>query len=416
MIHKNIYVHKIKNGFKFRLRISKELKAFFDNKTEITKSIKVSNIKEALKVSRVYLLEYEKLCVSLKINYQDKALHKDLIDRYFNEVLKISIKGQNTHNSIELIDYNNVIDKFIGYLKSSKDENDKNLKEIVNFFDELFRYITKDLTLKLVDVDDITIIKQKLQNVPKRTKQPFKSMTIDELMNQTNVNNDDKISTSTFKKYIKWIRRFYRFAYASRFIDVDIASFLDSPKAELSAQMEREPFEVDEVKKSFKLIDEVLTDDNLKLIYKILAYTGMRISELSKGQLKQDGEIFYIDLTEESSSLKTKSSHRKIPLHKDLIFLNVHKKYNELRGLFRDDYISKKFREAIKPHLTDNPRKTLYSYRHTLATQLKYADVNPIVISEILGHSHEGMTLGRYASKYPLEVLKEAIDRLDFNK
>ncbi|MDX4062698.1 tyrosine-type recombinase/integrase [Aliarcobacter skirrowii] len=414
MIHKNIYVYKVNNGFKFRLRVPKELKAFFDNKTEITKSIKVSNIKEALKVSRVYLLEYEKLCVSLKINYQDKALHKDLIYRYFNEVLKIPVKGQDTNNTIEIIDYSNVIDKFIGYLKSSKDENDKNLKEIINFFDELFRYITKDFTLTLVDVDDVTTIKQKLQNVPKRTKQPFKSMTIDELMNQTHIDNKDRISTSTLKKYIKWIRRFYRFTYASRFIDVDIASFIDSPKAELSSQMEREPFEVEEVKKSFKIIEDVLTDDNLKLVYKILAYTGMRISELSKGKLKQDGEIFYIDLTEESCSLKTKSSHRKIPLHKDLILLDVQKKYNHLRGLFKDEYISKKFREQVKPHLTNNPRKTLYSYRHTLATQLKYAEVNPIVISELMGHSHEGMTMGRYASRYPIEVLKEAIDKLEF--
>lgn len=414
MIHKNIYVYKVNNGFKFRLRVPKELKVHFDNKTEITKSIKVSSLKEALKVSRVYLLEYEKLCVSLKINYQDKALHKDLIDRYFNEVLKIPVKEQDTNNTIEIIDYSNVIDKFIGYLKSSKDENDKNLKEIINFFDELFRYITKDFTLTLVDVDDVTTIKQKLQNVPKRTKQPFKSMTIDELMNQTNIDKNDKISTSTLKKYIKRIRRFYRFTYASRFIDVDIASFIDSPKAELSSQMEREPFEVEEVKKSFKIIEDVLTDDNLKLVYKILAYTGMRISELSKGQLNKDGEIFYIDLTEESCSLKTKSSHRKIPLHKDLILLDVQKKYNHLRGLFRDEYISKKFREQVKPHLTNNPRKTLYSYRHTLATQLKYAEVNPIVISELMGHSHEGMTMGRYASRYPIEVLKEAIDKLEF--
>ena len=131
------------------------------------------------------------------------------------------------------------------------------------------------------------------------------------------IEEKDRVSTTTLKKYLKWTRRFYKFAYASRFIDVDIASFLESPKAELSAQMEREPFEVEEVRKSFKLIDKVLSDGNLKLIYKILAYTGMRISELSKGQLKQDGHIFFIDLTEESCSLKTKSSHRKIPLHKD---------------------------------------------------------------------------------------------------
>lgn len=414
MLCKNQYIYKTENGYKFRLRIPKELKVFFDTKSEITKIIKVKNLKEAIKVSRFYLSEYDKLCVALKINYNDKAIYKDLINRYFIDILKIANKEQKAHLNKEVIDYDFVIDKFIAYLKSSKDSDDKNLKEVVVFFDELFRYIVKDLILKFVDIDDLNNLKQKLKSIPKRTIQPYKSMTIKELLNVSDVDKSNMISTTTFKKYLKWIRRFYRFCYASRFIDVDIASFLDSPKAELSAQMEREPFEVDEVKKSFNIIDEVIFDDNLKLVYKILAYTGMRISELSKGQLKQEENIFFIDLTEESCSLKTKSSHRKIPLHKDLILLDVHKKYNQLRGLFRDEYISKKFREQVKPHLTNNPRKTLYSYRHTLATQLKYSEVNPIVISEILGHSHEGMTMGRYASRYPLEVLKEAIDKLKF--
>jgi hypothetical protein len=31
-----------------------------------------------------------------------------------------------------------------------------------------------------------------------------------------------------------------------------------------------------------------------------------------------------------------------------------------------------------------------------------------------MGHSHEGMTMGRYASRYPIEILKEAIDKLEF--
>lgn len=414
MLYKNQYIYKTENGYKFRLRIAQEFKAFFNSKSEITKIIKVRNLKEALKVARFYLSEYDKLCVSLKINYNDKALHKDLINSYFIDVLKIISKEQKAYLNKEIIDYAYVIDKFIAYMKSYKESDDKNLKELVVFFDELFRYIVKDLILKFIDIDDLNTIKQKLKNIPKRTIQPYKSMPMKELINVSNVAKANMTSLSTFKKYLKWVRRFYRFAYASRFIDVDIASFLESPKAELSAQMEREPFDIEEVRKSFKIIDEVVVDDNLKLVYKILAYTGMRISELSKGKLKSDGSIFYIDLTEESCILKTKSSHRKIPLHNDLILLDVHKKYNQLRGLFRDEYISRKFREQVKPHLTNNPRKTLYSYRHTLATQLKYKNINHLIISELMGHSHEGMTMGRYASRYPLEVLKEAIDKLEF--
>lgn len=408
------YIYETKFGYKFRLRIPKGLRVYFDDKSEIIKTITIENYKKALAVARIYRVEFDKLIVSLSLNHSDKAITKQLVKNYYVNVLNNTRGYKKPDEAVREINYPYAIDSFIKHLNASETMSDKFKDEMINFFDEIFRHITKGLVLKLVDIDDLINLKARLKNMPIRTKQPYRSMTIAQLLSVKSIEEKDKVSTTTLKKYLKWTRRFYKFAYASRFIDVDIASFLESPKAELSAQMEREPFEVEEVRKSFKLIDKVLSDGNLKLIYKILAYTGMRISELSKGQLKQEGHIFFIDLTEESCSLKTKSSHRKIPLHKDLILLDVHKKYNQLRGLFRDEYISKKFREQVKPHLTNNPRKTLYSYRHTLATQLKYAEVNPIVISEILGHSHEGMTMGRYASRYPLEVLKEAIDKLEF--
>lgn len=411
---KTKYIYDTKLGYKFRLRIPKGLRVYFDDKSEIVKTITLENYKKALTVARMYRVEFDKLSVSLCLNHSDKAITKQLVKNYYVNVLNNTRGYLKPEEVVREINYSYAIDNFIKHLNASETMSDKFKDEMINFFDEIFRYITKGLVLKLVDIDDLINLKARLKNMPIRTKQPYRSMTIAQLLSVKSIEEKDRVSTTTLKKYLKWTRRFYKFAYASRFIDVDIASFLESPKAELSAQMEREPFEVEEVRKSFKLIDKVLSDSNLKLIYKILAYTGMRISELSKGQLKQEGHIFFIDLTEESCSLKTKSSHRKIPLHKDLILLDVHKKYNQLRGLFRDEYISRKFREQVKPHLTNNPRKTLYSYRHTLATQLKYAEVNPIVISEILGHSHEGMTMGRYASRYPLDVLKEAIDRLEF--
>lgn len=413
MSSKTKYLYPVKNGYKFRLRIPKELKQFFKNKLEITKNIGITNYSDALKLARIYLLEYDRLTISLRLNQSDKDLSNELVRNYFVNILNITNETNKCINK-DSIDYFYVIDKFITYLKSIKNEDDKNVKEICNFFDEIFRLITKKSSLRAVDIDELNDIKAKLKSIPKRTKQPYKSMTIKELLNAKDILDDDMISLTTYKKYLKWIRRFYRFTYASRYIDLDIASFLDSPKSELSAQLERESFEVEEVRKSFKIIDEVLNDDNLKLVYKILAYTGMRISELSKGKLKNDGSIFYIDLTEESCILKTKSSHRKIPLHNDLILLDVHKNYNQLRGLFKDEYISRKFREQVKPHLTNNPRKTLYSYRHTLATQLKYKNINHLIISELMGHSHRGMTMGRYASRYPLEILKKAIDKLEF--
>ena len=56
---------------------------------------------------------------------------------------------------------------------------------------------------------------------------------------------------------------------------------------------------------------------------------------------------------------------------------------------------------------------TLYSLRHSFATELASKGVEPHIISELLGHSHKGMTLGRYVKGFPVEQLKEAIDKLE---
>lgn len=408
------YLYSMKNGYKFRLRIPKGLRVYFDDKQEVVKTITLAEYKKALTVARVYRVEFDKLIVSLTLNHSDRAITKELVKNYYVNVLNNTRGYSSPVEAVREVNYSFAIDNFIKHLQASETLSDKNKDEMVNFFNEILRYITKKLILKLVDIDDLNHIKSTLKEIPKRTKQPYRSMTTAQLLNVKFVNDKDKVGTTTLKKYLKWVRRFYKFTHASRYIDIDIAPFLESPQSDLSAQMEREPFTVDEVLLSFDLIDKLLDDVNLKLIYRLLAYTGMRISEIAKAELKQEGNIYYIDLTEEVTTLKTKSSHRMIPLHKELVLLDIHKKYNRIKKLFRDEFISRKFREKIKPQITDNPRKTLYSYRHTLATQLKYAEVNPLIISELLGHAHDGMTMGRYASKYPLEVLKEAIDRLSF--
>jgi integrase len=409
------YIYPSRDGYKFRLRIPKGIRVYFDDKREVIKSIVVSDYKKAVAIARVYIVEFEKLLVSLTLNHSDRAITKELVKKYYVDVLNNTRGYSNPVEAVRDVNYSFAIDNFVKYIGASEGMSDKNRDEMVRFFDEVIRYITKDLVLKLVDIDDLNHIKSKLRGMPKRTKQPYKSMTTAELLSVKLTDDNDKVSTTTLKKYLKWVRRFFKFAHASRYIDLDIAPFLESPQSELSAQMEREPFSVEEVSKSFDVIDKMIDDVNLNLIYRLLAYTGMRISEIPKATICQENNIYYIDLTEEVTTLKTKSSHRMIPLHKELILLDVHKKYDKIKSLFRDEFISKKFREKIKHLITDNPRKTLYSYRHTLATQLKYAEVNPLVISEILGHSHEGMTMGRYASRYPVAVLKEAIDKLEFS-
>ena len=78
------------------------------------------------------------------------------------------------------------------------------------------------------------------------------------------------------------------------------------------------------------------------------------------------------------------------------------------------EYVEKAVNRVIREHITADSRKVLYSLRHSFATELKARGVEPLMITELMGHSRGNMTFSRYAGNYPVKTLKEAIETLDF--
>jgi integrase len=55
-------------------------------------------------------------------------------------------------------------------------------------------------------------------------------------------------------------------------------------------------------------------------------------------------------------------------------------------------------------------KKGFHSFRHTFANTLKQNQkVNPVVISELLGHSVQSITMTRYGKRYNPQALFEAV-------
>lgn len=141
----------------------------------------------------------------------------------------------------------------------------------------------------------------------------------------------------------------------------------------------------------------------------------MRISELYKAKIKKsEDDIYFFDLTDSNIKLKTKNSYRMIPLHKKLIELNIQNILPKALESNKMNWIRRLFNEKIKTQITSSNKKVLYSFRHSMATELKYLNVKSEIISEILGHSNSSITLDRYASRYTFEVLKKEIDKIEF--
>jgi integrase len=268
--------------------------------------------------------------------------------------------------------------------------------------------LERDVTT--ITLDDIDELKEFLESFPNISRLPYKKMSFIELAELDNVPTECIISNDTQSKYLKIVKQLFLFMVDDGIISYNPCKRLIMPDDE---QKKREPFNSEDMKILFKEFDKL---DNKKYIYYCLAYTGMRPSELWKCHISQENDIYYFDLTSDNIELKTKQSRRRIPLHSKLIELGIRDKLSSLQAEFRQEYLSIYFNKTIKKALTDEDNKIMYSFRHTVATELKRADVNMDKVSELLGHSYESdsMTKSTYASGYTLKQLKEAIDCLNF--
>jgi len=259
-------------------------------------------------------------------------------------------------------------------------------------------------------LDDINELKEFLETFPNISRLPYKDMSFKALLELNDVPTQYIISNDTQSKYLKILKQLFLFMVDDGIISYNPCKRLIMPGDE---QKKREPFSNDDMRILFNEFDKL---DNKKYIYYILAYTGIRPSELWKCHISQEDGIYYFDLTSKEIELKTRQSRRKIPLHSKLLELNIQDKLSSLQAEFRQEYLSIYFNKTIKKVLPDDNNKIMYSFRHTVATELKRAGVNMDKVSELLGHSYENdsMTKSTYAAEYTLKQLKEAIDDLNY--
>ena len=402
------YLTKINGNFKIRIRIPKNLKPYF-RKSEINKTLNTNDLSLAKKKALNIINEYNNIKLIFELNLDNNTYIENKVKEFSKKYLLIEYnenidKNMMTHEKafIEFKTYYNELDITESKKKAS-------LAFLENIFLPL---IGKKELIKDISFTDLNKLQDIFKNLPKRNIAAYRNISIYQLLKLA-IPNEEKITYSTLSGYMKKISRFYNFCVASHYITTNPYVFTTKQKITQSEKDERESFTKDEIKKLISIINNY--DEYKQAIYKTLLYTGMRISELYKAKLKKSEDyIYYFDLTEINIKLKTKNSYRIIPLHKKLIELNIQNILPTALELNKMNWIRRLFNEKIKTQITSSNKKVLYSFRHTIATELKYLNVKSEIISEILGHTNSNITLDRYASRYTFEVLKKEIDSIEF--
>lgn len=254
--------------------------------------------------------------------------------------------------------------------------------------------------------------------------------------------HDKKFARKTVAKHLAFIRAVYQLAYDNERLEVNHASLIRvrKPKHEKKARLRFSSeqllsfFTSPVYSERFRPIGGAA--DASYWIPVIALFSGARLEEIAQlrvSHLRQHNGIWFMEITDadDSGSLKTDSSYRRIPIHPELISLGLISYLNELR-LSGKDYLfpylkpdctnkrsgnfSKWFSRYLRKNvgITDK-RIVFHSFRHTFRQACRDAQIDEEIADALMGHSSRGGTGRSYGDHYPLEPLHEAIKMIRYS-
>ena len=401
------------NYYCLRFRVHKRLIPFF-KKPLIRKSLYTKNKQQAqLKANQIYY-SYQQILNTVSIISMEQS--QELTNRFIQEQLEQNIVTTFTvdstkYKAVSSITLQEAYDKFCIWYKQQNIRDKQYALTTNKLSNFILPYLGESTNIEDITLETVEEFREFLLIMPNTNKKEYRPLSFKQITELCDVPKENLITVSTQIKYLKIIKQFFTYMLKANLIKYNPCLLLNMPNNTIS---NREPFDTTDMQKLFNLFNEL---DDRKYIYYTLAYTGMRPSELWKCKISiSDKNIVYFDLTDKSLELKTQSSHRVIPLHKKLLEFKIDERLSSLQYCFTQAGISQYFNKTIKPAITSDPNKIMYSFRHTVATELKRSEIHMDKVSELLGHSYNNSTMTKevYAQGYTMEQLQEAINNLSF--
>lgn len=289
----------------------------------------------------------------------------------------------------------------------SKGTQELQINEVTTFLNEVFiNIIGKNENVAELTIEDIIDYKELLSQFPSRARNPYNKMSTQEIVSCIFDGKIEEgillIGKSTLNKYLGYSKAFFEYCNKTSIINNNPMALIATSRGGANALDERLPLELEEINHLLELTKDKPVYNNM---VKVFYTSGMRLSELYKCKVHEVERTLVYDLTDKSIELKNKSSYRLVPVHPSIDI-------ELLSDIPSRPTFSRYINTLIRENISEDNRKVLYSLRHSFATVMKNNRVEPTVISELMGHSHQTMTLSRYASKYDVSILKEAIETI----
>ncbi|MED0356829.1 tyrosine-type recombinase/integrase [Escherichia coli] len=311
-----------------------------------------------------------------------------------------------------------------------KDEKGRNWTKSILMANE--RYMAVLLTVLGGETDVTAITKQDIkqvmevvENLPKRVVQPYRSMTIQQLVDCDDVPPDELVGVETIHKHLKLYKSLFK-----TFLTGNKDILMKSPTDGVVAAPSKARFGAYSLAEMKKIVEWALKqpDGWQKWIILLLAYTGARrgeIAKLEKSQIKydEDSQRYYF-LIAEGGQGKTENATRQVVIHPKLIewrFMDYvdrqwkERVFSEVAGTNMTK-IGKEFADVRNrlgiPYLDDfGQRRLLHSIRHSVCSAAMSGWVTNILhLQQTVGHEKSGGITKRYLHTFPLSSIYYVID------
>lgn len=245
-----------------------------------------------------------------------------------------------------------------------------------------------------------------------------------------------KRSAKTNQGYFASVKQYFAWLKAKGIKSENPAEGINPKfKNKQHASEQRERWTETELLKLFQSPEYAAQTEDFKWVTKLQLFHGFRIGEVCQIYVKDIVWLMHIPcikVTDISKDQHLKNQHavRAIPLHPQLrnSFLQFYesRKTRKRSPLFhykplgKDKDWTKTYRQQFgklqtKIGMRAGARPTAYSLRHTFIDELKIKDIPEHSVAEVVGHTNNNMTYGRYGKKHRIDKLLEIVAAFEIN-
>lgn len=415
-------LHISKNGiWQFRYQIPSALRHLFDNRYEIKRSLRTSDKQTA--IVNALKLELE-IRVSIQHN-QPLTVSKLVSSSPARPASPANLMLQTKPTSPDPF-------KCLEKYRHSK-------KNLVNPKTIEMAYAKCHIVLTLLKAKGIKDIRRlqaeeariQLTQYPVNAKKhkQFEGLKGRQLIRANEKHNLPTLSPESVKDYIQKCSSFFEWCLQMEMTDINPFKGMRFKKTRKDSEAKNAYSHAD-LKKLFNT--EIHTQKKYKhphyyWLPLLGLYTGARLNELCQLYRqdicnKEGVWVIKIDDKLEGQRLKNNSSRRLIPIHNKLLelgfidFINSvqHERIFPALKQERDGFgtAASKWFGRFKSKLGFERGHDFHSFRHTVATQLKNAEISYVLAGELLGHTQNNITYDRYGKSICIKKLKQTVNTI----